>query len=321
MHSLRSTDVGRISVMRTLVLMLVVGGAAVARADNVSDADALFAEGVKLKAAGQNTEACAKFVQTLKLNRNAVGAILNVALCDEEDGKYASATRMFSQARDLAREHDLAPELKAAEEHLQKNEPLIAHLAIAFAETPPDNTKLVIDDDVVPINSANDIPVDPGVRTITVTAPGRVPYETKITVAKTEHKAIAVPKLGYPVVVKKTKSTIGKVLSIGGVALIGTGVGVGLYARSSYKAEFTSQGGKPPNCQSDYKCNPTGYSNTHSALTLGWVGTGLGAAGIVAAGVGGYLWFFKGKDQTERQVSIVPTVDRDGAGVVAVGRF
>ncbi|RPI08483.1 MAG: hypothetical protein EHM63_06195, partial [Actinobacteria bacterium] len=49
-------------------------------------ADALFAEGVKLR--DSNLElACAKFGASLQLNPQAIGVLLNVAMCDEKHGR------------------------------------------------------------------------------------------------------------------------------------------------------------------------------------------------------------------------------------------
>lgn len=312
-------------LLPAVLAVSLVAGIGLARADDTSQADALFAEGLKLKEAGKPKEACDKFGATLRLNPNAVGAILNVALCDEEGGKYASATRRFSQARDLAREHDLKPELKAAEEHIQADEPFIAHLSIAFAETPPADAKIVIDDDVIPIDRASDILVDPGTRTITVTAPGRVAYETKVTLAKTERKAIAVPKLAYPVTIKNTRITYGKVLTFGGAAFIAGGVVFGLVARSEYNKEFEERvPGDPSSAHCNKvtnKCDADGYQQTHTARTVGNIGTGVGIAGAVALGTGLFLWVFAPRDSGERHVAVTPTIGPDGAGVVAVGQF
>src|SRR5690349_14720482 len=122
--------------MRLLVILGVLGSAAHALADNVQQADALFDEGQRLRKAGDKVGACEKFSGALHLNPNAVGAILNVALCKEETGKFASAVKLFTSARDLAREHSLEAERKAAQEHLDLDEPRVAHLAIAFTETP-----------------------------------------------------------------------------------------------------------------------------------------------------------------------------------------
>jgi hypothetical protein len=70
-------------------------------------------------------------------------------------------------------------------------------------------------------------------------------------------------------------------------------------------------------------CDPDGHSTTESAITLGWVGTGVGAVGIATAGVGLFLWLTapKDKDLKERNVSVLPTVTPEGAGLSAFGRF
>ena len=80
---------------------IVVLGALVraAHADDASDAETLFNEGVKAKEAGKPAEACAKFRASYEKNRNAVGTILNVALCDEEAGKHRLGTQAVRRGR------------------------------------------------------------------------------------------------------------------------------------------------------------------------------------------------------------------------------
>src|SRR5678815_1809900 len=99
--------------MRSLVAVTIVvasyGVAAAQKAeDDPTKADKLFEEGQKLKQEGKTTEACTKYEESLRFNHNAVGTLLNVALCAEEAGKVATALKYFTQARDLAREHNLA---------------------------------------------------------------------------------------------------------------------------------------------------------------------------------------------------------------------
>jgi hypothetical protein len=69
-------------------------------------------------------------------------------------------------------------------------------------------------------------------------------------------------------------------------------------------------------------CDVPGYGDTGTARTLGNVATAVGAVGIIAAGVGAYLWLFAPKDHLEsRDVAIVPSVDNQSAGLSAIGRF
>jgi hypothetical protein len=308
--------------MRSLVVLsIVLGSHALAWADDADQADKIFEEAQKLKEQGKTAEACKKYDEALVYNRNAVGTLLNVALCNEEMGKYATAVKYYTLARDLAREHNLVEHRKAAEDKLAITTPLISHLAIAFAEKPRE-AKLVIDEDIVPIDRTDDIAIDPGTHRIVVTAPGRVPFETTIEVEKSKAKALAVPKLDYPVTVKKGRRTVGLILSASGVAMVGAGIGLGLYARSKYNGQIGDMT-MGANCNEDSppKCNGEGYRITNDARTFGTFGSIIGISGAAIAAVGGYLWWFGPKSSSESNVSVVPTLSPDSAGVTAVGRF
>jgi hypothetical protein len=311
--------------MRSLaVLTIVLASYGLGRADDHAKADQLFEEAQKLKQSGRNGEACAKYAEALSYNRNAVGTLLNVALCNELGGKVATALELFTQARDLAREHNLAEHRKAAEEHIAAIEKLVPHLAITFAEKAP-QMKLVIDDKVFPVEAAGDIRTDPGARHIVVTAPGRVPYETTVQLEAEKRTDLAVPALGHPVTVKSARRTVGKILTFSGVGLIGTSIVLGLFANDKYEAQFKPNKdgvipcseGNPPQCDAE------GYAETTDARTYGTFGTVVGIAGGAALALGAYLWFFAPKDQvtTERALAITPTVTPESAGIAAVGRF
>jgi Tfp pilus assembly protein PilF len=300
-----------------VVFAIVVGTSGAARADDDhAKADQLFAEAQQLREAGKTADACKKYEEALQYNPNAVGTILNVGLCNEEAGKYATAVKLYTQARDLAREGGYAEHRKAAEERIAAAQPLVSHLAVAFAEK-PDQVKLVIDDQVIPIDKTEDIVIDPGSHHVVVTAPGRVPWETTITVDKSGAKAIAVPKLGYPVTIKKGRRTVGIILSGTGVAMVATGIGLGLYARHKYNGQI------PTHCTTDDPphCDSEGYRATNDARTFGTFGSIIGIGGIAVAGVGAYLWFFGPKAAAERNVAVVPSLTPDAAGITAFGRF
>jgi hypothetical protein len=313
--------------MRSIVVAvaLLLPTIAVAGPD-AQQADRLFDEGRKLKEAGDLKGACAKFEEALQNNRNAVGTILNVALCDAEAGKVATAFKLFTEASERAAEQNLDEHHKAAEEQIAKLKGQVPVLAVAIAE-PPADAKLVIDDQIVAIKDAGRILIDPGSRTIVLTAPGRLPYQTKIEVVLGQPMAITIPKLRYPTT--GARKTVGKIFTLGGAGLAVTGVVVGLVARSNYRAQFqTMPGEMQPRCSQpaggQAMCDANGQAETKSAINLGWVGTIVGIGGIAALGVGTYLWFFGGSDSgghSERAVSVVPTLGPDQAGLSAFGRF
>ena len=309
--------------MRTLVVLAIVvgSGGLAAGEEDPGKADKIFEAAQKLKEQGKTAEACKMYEEALTYNRSAVGTLLNVALCHEQAGRYATAVKFYTQAHDLAREHSLEEHRKAAEERLAAASPLVAHLAIAFAETAP-NMKLVIDEEVISVDKTDDIVLDPGSHHIVVTAPGRVPWETTVQVEKSKAKAIAVPKLGYPVTVRKGRRTVGMVMTGIGAAATLTGIGLGFFAFRKYDAQIGDMT-MGANC-SDTKppmCNAKGYTETNDAITIATFGTYIGVAGVAIAGAGVYLWLFGPKPTGERNVVVVPTLAPESAGLSAIGRF
>lgn len=306
-----------------MVVAVVLSTAVLAHADGEEDqvkADRLFEEAQALKQSGKADEACAKYNEALAFNKNAVGTLLNVAKCAEDAGKYATAVKHYRQARDLAREHSLNEHRTAAEQRLEINEPKVPRLAIAFTERLAE-MKLLIDDVVYPTDqqSTNELRLDPGTRHIVVTAPGRLPFDTTVTLVEGKQEAVAIPKLGYPVTVKKARKTIGKILTFSGVGLVATGIILGYKANVDFEAEF-----KNGNCtevpNETPLCNPEGYGLTHNAEQLGTVGTVVGIAGVAAIGLGLVLWI-TAPEEVDHSVALVPSLTNDSAGLAAIGRF
>ena len=300
-----------------------------AHADPVPDskiekADQLFAEGKALL--GSNLlQACAKFDESLRYNAAAIGTLLNVALCDEKLGRVASAVAKFSEARDRAKEQGLLQHIRAAEEHIAALEPNVPHVTIKLTERLPE-TKILIDDAIVALDAVTDIAVDPGERVIVVSAPARLPYRAKLVVGVAEHREVVIPALSKSVTVTSSKHRIGQIATALGGAAIGTGIGLGLYARNLRLKQFGDIEGDGKCHKTDHGdlCPPDRQTQTERARTLGNVGTVVGIAGVVVAGVGVYLWFRSPRstpNDTSKKVVVVPQLSADGLGVVAAGRF
>jgi hypothetical protein len=286
----------------------------------IEKADQLFAEGKALMESNL-LQACAKFDESLHENPAAIGTLLNVALCDEKLGRVASAVAKFSEARTRAKEQGLPEHIRAAEDHIATLTPKVPHLTIKLAETLPE-TKILIDDTIIAPGAIANVAVDPGARVIVVSAPARLPYRTKLVIATAEHREIAIPVLAKSVIVKSSRLRIGQIATIVGGAGIGTGVGLGLYARHLYRKQFDSMACTP--AEPDDLCTPEGQTQTERARTFGNVGTVVSAAGILVAGVGAYLWFRSPKstsNDTNKKVAVVPEIRPDGLGVAAVGQF
>jgi len=287
----------------------------------IEKADQLFAEGKALMASNL-LQACDKFSQSLRENPAAIGTLLNVALCDEKLGRVASAVAKFAEARDRSKEQGLIEHQRAAEDHIAALEPAVPHLAISLTQPLPD-TKILIDDRVIALGDLGNVAVDPGERVLVVSAPARLPYRTTLVVERASHQAVVIPALARSVTVRSSRRRIGQIVTIAGVAALGTGIGIGFYANSQFDQPF-----KDKLCTHDDdlgdRCNPDGRRKTDRARSLGSVGTVVGITGASIAVVGALLWIWSPSAEareSNRAVSVVPSIAGDQVGVVALGRF
>lgn len=306
--------------------------AAPARAEDfVAKADALFAEGVALRESNFDA-ACAKFSASHALNPQAIGALLNVALCDERQGRVASAVRRYREARQRSIEQGFHQHQIVTEQKLAALEPDVPYLGIELRPPIAPQTKVVIDERVIASEELARIALDPGDHVLIVSAPGRIPYERRLQIAPRRFLRLDVPPLARPVA--SLRRPVGKVILASGAAALASGVVIGAIARSRYPAvsdlpdspmdnAIFSDG--VPNCWrvagGPTECDDRGHDAARSARTLGDVGTIAGSVGVAAIVVGGYLWYSSrssGKS-AERRVSWAPYIGPGGPGVVVSG--
>ncbi len=284
-------------------------------------ADRLFTEGRALMESNL-LQACDKFDESLRENPAAIGTLLNVALCDEKLGRFASAVAKFSEARDRAKEQQLTEHQRAAEEHIAALEPSVPHLKLSLREVLPD-TKILIDDRIIPIASIADVAVDPGERVLVVSAPARLPYRTKLIVARAERKTVVVPVLARSVTVTSSRRRIGQIVSVAGVLAVGTGIGIGVYADRLFDQQFEKECTHDPMLGD--RCSPDGLRRTERAQSLGNVGTIVGLTGAAIGVAGAILWITapsrRSLEANDRAVTLVPQLGVDSLGVAALGRF
>jgi hypothetical protein len=179
------------------------------------------------------------------------------------------------------------------------------------------------------------VPIDPGEHALEVRAPKKTPYTQSITIARGPGvEQIAIPALadegaggadrsvaqppsdlGAPEPKTPVTRWVGLGVGVAGLALLTVGV-VELLAASSHKSDSDAFAAKGDKANSD-----AAYSDATSAQTLGFVFAG---AGIVAAGVGGYLFAtsFGGSSKPKAgSVQLVPLVGAHAGGLSAVGTF
>ena len=155
-----------------------------ARAQSAADkaaAEALFDEGKRLREAKRYSEACPKFADSQRLDP-AVGTLLNLALCYKENGQTASAWSTYREAAAQAATAHQADREQLARDEASALETKLTRLVI---EVSPDVAKVPgvevkRDGAVVPQGLWGvAAPVDPGIRSIDVTAPGKKPYHVE----------------------------------------------------------------------------------------------------------------------------------------------
>ena len=308
------------SLGAALVLLLTPVVPAVASPEDDDLATRLFEEGVALRDKDP-AQACVKFRASFARNSQPIGTLLNIAQCDEREGKIASALARYAEARDRAREQNItdpskAPEAeKVAAQHVAKLEPEIPHVSITLAEQLPD-MRVVVDGHMVDLGSLTNVAIDPGERSVEVGAPGRVTYRTTVSIKARERKQVAIPPLAK---LTSLRRTTGKITVASGAGLVGAGLVLGLVATSRYHAQF----GPPPLCNEQTKeCESSDASSkAESARTLGTVATVIGVVGLAAVGTGTYLWLRTPPPVSERKVSVRPHVAPGFAGIAAFGRF
>ncbi len=179
------------------VLLLAPAVRADAPPEDRAAADALFRDGRALVKQGKFAEGCAKLAASQKLDP-AAGSLLALGDCYEQNGQTASAWTTFNEARALARKNSDGARADEAERRANLLDPKLPKLTIVLPEGAPvpglevrRNGKVV---DASLFGSA--IPVDPGPQSIEVTAPGKLPWRSTITVEpKPGVSNVAVPAL------------------------------------------------------------------------------------------------------------------------------
>lgn len=299
-----------------IAVAVVVAARSAHADDNIAKADKLFDEGRALMSSDLHA-ACEKFEESLKFNSQAIGTLMNVALCDEKLGRTASAVAKFSEARDRAKEGNMEVHLKAAEERLAALAPRVPHVKLVFAAPPLPDTRILIDDKVIAMADIADIAIDPGEHPLVVSAPNHLPFQTTVRVAEGEHRDVNVPALRSGT---GSRRTIGKIVTVSGGVLVASGIVLGLVAKGRYDDQF--DGADAPCDKETRLCNTVdGQTATERARTLGVVATVVGGVGLAAGAVGLYLWLRAPKEARTKQVAVLPHLAPGEAGVVAVGRF
>jgi hypothetical protein len=278
-----------------LLLVLFVGvtpATALAQVRDPAAAEALFAQGREAMKRGDYEAACAKFRESDLLDPTATGTLLNLAECEEKEGRLASSWQHLRQALDALAPSD--DRVEYARAHLAAIEPRVPKLIVRVAPSAPPTAHVArAMVEVGPASLGAPLPVDPGPQEILVSAPG---YETRrytVELHEGEVKEIqadvGVPVLPSPSAGRSPWRTAGFVTVGIGAAALGIGGVMGALAigRNDYMNAHCSPG--------RVNCSPEAVAAGSAGRTYADISTVSFLAGAVLVAAGTYLVLSHGK--------------------------
>ena len=158
------------SALASAALVLLYG--AVSLASDPGAARAQLQRGYSLKQSGKCAEAIPYFIESIRLDRQPK-ALIHLADCERETGKYVSAEEHLVAARDLGRELSLSGFVKLAEERLSELESHLPKLTLRLAANTPLDVIVTRDGvTLAPLSLGVALPVDPGAHDVRVRGGG-----------------------------------------------------------------------------------------------------------------------------------------------------
>jgi hypothetical protein len=288
-----------------LVAALVLSsGTGRAQSGNSAVAQALFDQARQLLADGHAAEACPKLEESQRLEPRS-GTLINLASCYEQTGRLASAWSKYIEAGTAAKASGNPDREVVAREHAAALAPRLSKLTIMVAPALKSVAGLEITRDGVEVRDPEwglALPSDPGDHEITAKAPGRAPFQTKISVTGEGQSVTAsVPELaalaGAAVdpgderlfTPPPPKTGLGTSRSValvaGGIGVLGVGLGTvfGLASKSKHdQAENYCNGAA---CR-----DPRGVTAGSAAQSDGNISTVMMIVGGVGLAAGVTLW-------------------------------
>ncbi len=305
----RVTLVGTVALRlagRALVAALLLATPVVAQPRDPAAAEALFLDGRKAAAAGDQATACARFRESQRLDP-AIGTVLNIAICEEALGQLASAWQHYQEcAQGLPPGDDRQTMARVGVERLEKRAP---RLTLALAPGAVEGTR--VERDGIELSSASfgvALPVDPGNHSVLVLAPGHEPRSYALSLREAQRETLVVEpgavSVGAPPVGATTAQPAGVApqpagdgptrktgssSKTAGYVIGGIGVAGLLTSAVTGAMVLGKKGVVERECNADKECSQAALDAGEAGKTLSTVSTIAFAVGAVGVGVGAYL--------------------------------
>jgi tetratricopeptide (TPR) repeat protein len=299
-------------------LLIACALTAVASADTPQQqADKLFAEGRELLTVKKDAKAaCEKFEAAISLDATATGTMLNLGLCYETLGKYATSIAWFRKAQSAASEAHLDEYEAAAKEHTRIITAKVPSLQITVSIP---EAEVRIDGKRIASTEYGKVEVDPGVHEVVGITAGKKKVVQTVDVPEGTSKAFTITftEDAVPVYVDRGKGRKRGAIVLGGVGIAALAFS-GIYSYVQ-KGNWTDAGndvtGTPLKQDRD-------KNQDDIATKVQYIGTGafiLGCAAVVAAGV---LYFTApDREQISDGTAFAPMITHDSVGLAASGSF
>jgi len=180
----------RSASVATVFALVVAARAAAAQARDAAGSEWLFREGRALMKKGDLAAACSKLAESLRLDP-AVGTLMNLAECEERQGRSASAWQRWATAADQLPTDD--PRRGTALARARALEAVLPRLIVDVADSAPPG--LTVTRDGVALGPASlgvPLPVDPGEHLIVASAAGHAARSFHVAIASGQHQTILV---------------------------------------------------------------------------------------------------------------------------------
>lgn len=267
-----------------------------------------FEDGRKLLEEGKPGEACAKFEESIALDPDAPGTLLNLGLCNQRLGRTATALGWFRKAQFRAVETKKTEYEEAAVKETVLLAELVPKIHFELANPPPPGAVFLLDGKQVIEADLSNLEVDPQSHTLEMRVTGKPPLRVEFSAKIGEKKTVAVP-------VPKTQKQI-IVVDHGApqkaLAYLLGGTGVSLYIASAATSLIAKH-------ELDIAEHPEDRQHWQNIARFG--GTSLFVLGTAAIVTGAIVYArAPGKERIERTV-IAPSVGNHDVGVAVVGSF
>jgi hypothetical protein len=163
-----------------------------------SRADSLFAEGKALLEQGKYTDACPKLAESQRLDP-ATGTLLALGLCHESEGKTATAWRELQKVAEASERGGRSDRAKLARQHIAAIEPTLSKLVITVPDAVAKVAGLEVERDgevVAPEEWNRPVAVDPGEHVVGAIATGKKRWMMRVALGpKGDTRVVLLPAL------------------------------------------------------------------------------------------------------------------------------